>query len=57
MASMGLLSHTHSLEKACEIINNGHISHMFYDRKLFALENITHELCDELCVIQIIAYS
>jgi hypothetical protein len=54
---MGLLSHTHSLEKVCEIINNGHISHMFYDWKLFALENITHELYDELCVIQIIAYS
>jgi hypothetical protein len=53
---MGLLAHTHYPEKVCAIINDSHISHTFYDRKLFALENIAHRLCDELCVIQLITY-
>jgi hypothetical protein len=53
---MGLLSHTSFSEKACTILNDGHISHTVNDQKLFVLENMAHGLCDELCVIQIIAY-
>jgi hypothetical protein len=53
---MDLLSHTGFSQKACAIVNDGHMSHTVYVRKMFAFVQIAHGRYNELCVIQIISY-
>jgi hypothetical protein len=44
---MGLISHTNISLKSCAILNDGRVSHMFFDPELFASVNIVHGMYDE----------